>query len=214
MNGMCKLRLKTLTKKNFLYVLGKCESCCQLLRRIISIIKLRLVLPGKSFSASYVNSFCYISCFVLLLQTTYLTCKVLYKNMSAMVALETVKLKRDILPNNSNLAHLARIHNEVAFTVVKKNFVLYIERHVFNSIVSVPVCLCPYVYGHEFVLLLYVIMTPKNSTDILLDSSVRKYGIYSCHLNKDQYLHKPTGVKSHHLFTIYKKVSICYPKII
>jgi hypothetical protein len=38
---------------------------------------------------------------------------VLYHDMSAMDALKTVKRVRDILPNNSNLAHLARIHNQV-----------------------------------------------------------------------------------------------------
>jgi hypothetical protein len=37
---------------------------------------------------------------------------VLYKDLAATEALKTVKLRRDILPNNSNLAHLARIHNE------------------------------------------------------------------------------------------------------
>jgi atypical dual specificity phosphatase/dual specificity phosphatase 3 len=39
---------------------------------------------------------------------------VLYKDLAATEALKTVKLRRDILPNNSNLAHLARIHNEAS----------------------------------------------------------------------------------------------------
>ncbi len=38
---------------------------------------------------------------------------ILYKNMSAMEAVKMIKTERDILPNNSNLAHLATIHNEV-----------------------------------------------------------------------------------------------------
>lgn len=47
---------------------------------------------------------------------------ILYKDFTAMEALKTVKTVRDIFPNNSNLAHLSRIHNEVSLTSINTNY--------------------------------------------------------------------------------------------
>ena len=56
-----------------------------------------------------------INCFAGLSRSSsgIITYLVLHKELSAMAALKIVKEIRDIYPNNSNLAHVARIHNEV-----------------------------------------------------------------------------------------------------
>lgn len=78
----------------------------------------------NNFFSSNENAKVVVNCFAGLSRSSssVLAYLVMYKNMSAMAALETVKLKRDILPNNSNLAHLARIHNEKYGHVVDQVF--------------------------------------------------------------------------------------------
>lgn len=55
-----------------------------------------------------------VNCFAGLSRSssTVLAYLILHKNLSAVEALKLVKTNRDILPNNYNLANLAKIHNE------------------------------------------------------------------------------------------------------
>lgn len=67
---------------------------------------------------------------------------ILYKNMSAMEAVKMIKTERDILPNNSNLAHLATIHNEKFGFTVDKVFDVEkgdrdLQREMFNNFLKV-----------------------------------------------------------------------------